>query len=458
MRPVVSRMLALALFACAPVCADDSQPSYGMFGQLHVHRPEARVDEVVMLLSDRDGFSARTDGLATALAEGGALVVGIDLPGYLKRLEAIGDSCSYPAAHFEELAHWFERHEGIVDYRQPLVVGDGSGATFAYAMAAQAPAGTFSGLITLGWDWTFRLTESICPGDVGAMTAKATDTGFAIVPVSELPLVWLPQPFAVGASLRGSSHLFDRLVTAVKALFDLPIPADADVEISRTLASWSKQENNAKAVVPEDLADLPLVEVEPASKQNRSIAVILTGDGGWAGLDKGVAAALAADGIRVVGLSTLKYFWEKRSPEQAASVLQRILTHYSQLFPDSRFVIVGYSFGASMVPLLINRLPSGLRQKVDSGIMISPDSEAAFEIHIGDWLGNTHDKDALPVLPDISRSTVPLVCIHGVDEDDSFCKPGLDAKLRVLTLPGGHHYDGNFGELGRVILEATKTP
>ncbi len=44
-----------------------------------------------------------------------------------------------------------------------------------------------------------------------------------------------------------------------------------------------------------------------------TFAVILSGDGGWAGLDKKVAAALAAQGIDVVGIDSLRYFWSERT-------------------------------------------------------------------------------------------------------------------------------------------------
>lgn len=450
-------MLALLLAASAPLHAADDQPRYGLFGQLHLSRPASAVEDVVLLLSDREGWNARTDGLAAALAGEGALVVGIDLPAYLARLAAIGDRCSYPAGHFEELAHWIERHEGIADYRNPLVVGDGSGASFAYAMVAQAPSGTFAGLVTLGWDWSLLLAESICPGDAGAMTAAAGKSAYRIIPVAELPAPWLPRPFAVGAPLRGAQGLVAVLGKAVDALQPLWGPATAATDLERTYAGWRASTVDGQASLPDDIADLPLVEIDPAGADSQRIAVILTGDGGWAGLDKGVADALAADGVRVVGFSTLKFFWKKRSPEEAAEALRRTIEHYARLHPQSRFVVLGYSFGASLVPVLVNRLPADLRARIDRGIMISPDADAVFEIRIGDWFGGAHHEGSLPVLPEIARSSVALVCVHGDDEDDSFCKPGV-AKLRVLALPGGHHYNGDYAALGKLVVGNLDSP
>lgn len=444
------------LILLASLCADaaDDAPSYGMFGELHVQRPPASVGDTILLLSDLGGWSAREDALARVLAAHGARVVGIDLPTYLKRLVAIDDKCSYPAGHFEELAHWIERHEGDPDYRVPVVIGNGSGATFAYAMVAQAPAGTFSALFTLGWDWNFRLSREICPGDAGVVTVAAADARYAIVATTVLPIEWQPLP---GAHLPGPASTLDHLWREL----GLPPPqflqSQAIEDVGVTYARWREQQNTEQVALPDDIADLPLTEIAPSSEDSGRIAILLTGDGGWAGLDKGVAEALAADGVRVVGFSTLKFFWQKRSPEVAADALARTIAHYAKVWPTARFVVIGYSFGASLVPVLINRLPGALQARIDRGIMISPDPDAVFEIRIGDWFGNAHHDGTLPVLPAIADSTLPITCIHGVDETDSFCKPGLDPQLGVLDLPGGHHFNGDYAALGGLIVDTLKS-
>ena len=451
-----SLLLAASFLPGSPQArAADDQPRYGMFGQLHVQRPVAGVADTVLLLSDRGGWSAHEDALARALAMHGARVIGIDLPVYLKRLSAIDDKCSYPAGHFEELAHWIERHEGDADYRMPLVVGTGSGAAFAYAMVAQAPTNTFSALITLGWDGDFRLSKAICPGDAGAMTVADADARYRIAPMAVLPTEWLALG---GAHLPGPASVIDRLWRDM----GLPPPqflhSQAMTDIGVTYAHWREQQDAIRITLPDDIADLPLTEIAPTSRDDGRIAILLTGDGGWAGLDKGVADALAGAGMRVVGFSTLKFFWRKRSPAEAADALRRTLAHYAGAWPKARFVVLGYSFGASLVPVLVNRLPAALQARIDRGIMISPDANAVFEIRIGDWFGGANHDGSVPVLPEITASPVPITCIHGSDEDDSFCKSGLDPRLAVASLPGGHHYDGDYAALGRLILETLTGP
>ena len=171
--------LLLAFVSRTAICADPpaaqspaATVDYGLFGTLHLSRPAAPATHMVLLFSDADGWSPRDDALGAAIAQRGALVVGIDTRAYLARMEAIKkDKCSYPAGHVEEVAHWIARHEGIAEYSAPLVIGDGAGATFAYAMTVQAPAGTFEGVVALGWNAALRFPRAICAGDAGAMTA-----------------------------------------------------------------------------------------------------------------------------------------------------------------------------------------------------------------------------------------------------------------------------------------------
>jgi len=121
-------------------------------------------------------------------------------------------------------------------------------------------------------------------------------------------------------------------------------------------------------------------------------------------------------------------------------------------------VLIGYSFGASLVPVVVNRLPGDLLKRVDGGVLISPDDEAVFEIHVGDWFGSTHHDEALPIGPEMAASKVPLVCVHGAEENDSFCLKPQAPHVRVVQLPGGHHYEGDYVALGALIVKSLPGP
>jgi len=421
---------------------------FGLFDDVHLAQPASEQRRTIIFLSDKSGWDARAETLASALAADGALVFGVDLPAYLKEMISIKDGCSFPAAHVQEMSDWMQRHQQVKNFSYPLLIGDGAGASFAYAVDAQAPKGTFTGLVTLGWDFAFRLPKPICKGDAGEVTLADGHGRHRIARVDAMPNIWLPRPFAAGARRDGGLAVLDGLLKNIPGF----ATADAAGDLTADVARLTAPAQSAKPL-PSDIADLPLVEVPAQGEFAQRIAVILTGDGGWAGLDIAIANELAARGIRVIGLNTLKFFWQTRKPEEAADALDRIIGHYGAEYPAADFVVLGYSFGAGLVPVVINRAAQAARARIAAGVMISPDAEAVFEIHVGDWFGSTHHEGALLLASEVANTKVPMICVHGDEEGaDTFC-PGQAGKplLKELVLPGGHHYNGDYTALGKAI-------
>ena len=82
--------------------------------------------------------------------------------------------------------------------------------------------------------------------------------------------------------------------------------------------SGAAQPASSGNAVIESLADLPVTEVNATTAEGQVLAVMISGDGGWATLDQALSAELASRGIPVAGLNSLKYFWHARTPEQTA--------------------------------------------------------------------------------------------------------------------------------------------
>ncbi|HJU08297.1 MAG TPA: AcvB/VirJ family lysyl-phosphatidylglycerol hydrolase [Rhodanobacteraceae bacterium] len=440
--------LIFALAADTSATASTTQLQYGLFGTVTLAQPASIPKRSVLIFSDHGGFGNAAHDYAQGLAQADSFVVGIDLDAYLAQLESLKDTCSFPAGHVEEMAHWMERHVDMQTYQPPYVVGLGAGADFAYAVSVQAPSGTFAGLATLGYDFDFRLPRPLCKGDAGAATVADGKT-FLIEPVKTMPLPWAAQPFAPGARVDG-------VLGAVSKIFGQQREAGAadGVALATRLDHLNLPQPNVVAT-DDTLADLPLTEIAPQGARDDRIAIMLTGDGGWAGLDKGVAAVLSQHGVRVIGLSSLEFFWHKKDAAQITEAVARIIAHYAARYPHARFVLIGYSFGASLVPVVGNRLPDAQRAEVAGGVMISPDDAAVFEIHVGDWFGNTAHSDALPLAPEVAHAKLPLVCVSGQTEDDAWCPAAAKlGPVKLVQLPGGHHYNGDYDKLGAAILNA----
>ena len=213
-----------------------------------------------------------------------------------------------------------------------------------------------------------------------------------------------------------------------------------------------------------DLHDLPLHEVPATDGAHAAAgdwyAVLLTGDGGWAGLDQDVSGALAAAGIPVVALNSLKYFWKARDPDAAARDLGRVVSGYRQRWHRDHALLIGYSFGADVLPFLYRRLPPALRDIVGSVNLLAPAPTADFEFHLGDWLpgaiGSGSGRETVPEIESMGGARV--LCLHGVDDGDSPCDRARLAGLQAVALAGGHHFGGDFAGIAARILRFAAAP
>lgn len=209
--------------------------------------------------------------------------------------------------------------------------------------------------------------------------------------------------------------------------------------------------SRAAAGEPAALADLPLVEA-PAARPGDLLAVFLSGDGGWASLDRGVTEELNDRGIAVVGLSSRKYFWQARTPDGAARDLEKILRHYLAAWGRRKILLIGYSFGADALPFLASRLPADLARQVSLVALIGPSLKASFEVHLMSWLGGEGDH---PVLPEVEKLRGHrIVCLYGLEEKESLCPRLPREQGRSIGLAGGHHFDSDYGSVGNEILGA----
>jgi pimeloyl-ACP methyl ester carboxylesterase len=157
-----------------------------------------------------------------------------------------------------------------------------------------------------------------------------------------------------------------------------------------------------------DVSGLPLAEL-PVEHPSKLMAVVLSGDGGWRDLDKTIAEDLQREGVPVVGLDSLRYFWSRKTPEQTASVVASVIETFMARWSAEKVALIGYSFGADVIPFAYNRLPPSLRDHLVLIALLGLSKSADFEISVGGWLGEAPGADALPVLPEATKIPARLM-------------------------------------------------
>ncbi|TDF78205.1 virulence factor family protein [Pseudomonas sp. H9] len=221
--------------------------------------------------------------------------------------------------------------------------------------------------------------------------------------------------------------------------YDIHLPQVLKAQLTQALVG---EEGNAMSI--------PVVEV-PAGQTTDTVTLFLSGDGGWRDLDRDVAGEMAKLGYPVVGIDTLRYYWQHKTPEQSAIDLSELMQHYRQKWGTKRFVLTGYSFGADVLPAIYNRLPAEDQKRIDAVILLAFARSGSFEIEVEGWLGNA-GKEA-PTGPEMAKlPAAKVVCIYGEEEaDESGCTDHTAVGER-LKLPGGHHFDENYPALAKRLI------
>jgi type IV secretory pathway VirJ component len=206
-------------------------------------------------------------------------------------------------------------------------------------------------------------------------------------------------------------------------------------------------------------------EIPPVSRSSivpsHTVAVLFSGDMGFrVGMGPKIAVRLAADGVPVLGVSSLVEFRHKHRPAEVSTFIEQSIRRGLAFADANRAILIGQSFGADMLQVGAAGLPAELRSRVQMVALVVPGDTVFFRASPAE-LFNWARPDAA-AMPTARRLTwVPAICIYGREEDDSLC-PKLDLpNVQRVALPGGHplHYDADalYIALRREIL-ATSFP
>lgn len=448
--------LALPLHAAPPM-----PPGPGEAGPVHLVRPESAPKGLLLYLSGTRGWDQSAAKRAQDLAQLGYLVAGIE-PGALQPPTKAG-VCWNLAADLTGLVRGLGGAAALPEGTLPVLVGEGEGAALVYMALAQAPRGTVHAGLTVDFCPLAPSEAQMCP--VGSPPAPLVEGG-RLRPVERVETPWFalatrpdpacPQPAVADfVSQVGNARLVSEEAEA-----DHGAASGNRSDPLAALLQWLDPRIPNQVAIEQGqraIAGLPLTEVPATKAGEPTLAVMLSGDGGWAALDRAVAAELAAQGIATVGWDSLGYYWKARSPEEAARDLARLLRHYLHDWGKRRVVLIGYSFGADVLPFLVNRLPPDLRAAVVQIVFLGLGPTASFEFHLTDWLSSSASGDSQPVLPEVRRlADLPRLCVYGDRERGSLC-PELGADgVVVRELPGDHHFGGDYSRLAGLVIEALR--
>ncbi len=418
------------------------------FGKVALYRYGDNARNIVVYFSDQKGWRADFDDEAWGVAWPDRVVAGVDLPRLAKTL-ASGAQCIDYAGAVKTLTDAVARELKTEPDEEPFLMGRDDGASAAYATAVQSPSNKVQGVVTREFCPVLHSPLPPCPGQ-GNLAATQSDDGFLLQTSTAVkaPFVAVTDPAQCKAA---------DVEAFTDGMTDGRVVEPEPNQMTDLMISVVTQTNARTSAGPEvaDLKGIPVVEVPAAKEGDDRLAIILSGDGGWADIDKSIGERLANQGIAVVGFNSLKYFWEEKTPEESAADLERVVRHYLGAWNRKRIVLVGFSFGADVLPLLYERLHADLKERTSLVALLAPSLRASFEISVGGWIGVEYH-DGPELVPVINSLKVPVLCVQGTEGDEHPCREAVNPAMEVMTMQGDHHFNGAYEPIADRIAAKTK--
>jgi type IV secretory pathway VirJ component len=333
-------------------------------------------------------------------------------------------------------------------------MGYSSGATLVYGILAQARPGTFIGGISLGFCPDIELPKMLCQTNGLSEKVDVTGKSYFLRPDAKLGNPWIVLQGKLDKVCNYSEVADFVSKTADAELITLPDVGHGFSKWSDFMPQWKNAfirltENYLKGQPKNDNVDqvknLPLViTISKFQSKEAPVALLISGDGGWYGFEQSIADNLAKLGIPTVGLDSKKYFWKRRFPEETAADMAKALNYYGKEWGRERFMLIGYSLGAEIVPFIVTRLPGEMQSKIISAVLLSPETNTDFEIHISNMLGIGNRQNTYKVTDEIIKAqVVPTLIIFGEGEKSEVPELLTGTAVKIKKIPGDHHYKFN---------------
>jgi len=457
-------IMLLAIQSSAIAVSPNDSLKVPVFGKVYIYNRTNTVQNVVIMISGDGGWKSGVTGFSQTFSEMNSLVIGVDILQYFKELRQRTDSCYNVAMDFVELATEVEKKYDFPDYKPPVIMGYSSGATLVYGILAQARPGTFIGGISIGFCPDIELPKMLCEINGLLVTVDVPGKRYILQSDDKLGNPWIV--------LNGQ---LDRICNYPEAVEFISKTKNAELitlpKVGHGFAKWSDfmpqwkeafkqltaryEKDKPQKIDINQIKNLPLIITNSKTPDKHApIALLISGDGGWYGFEQSISDNLATKGIPTIGLDSKKYFWSRRTPEETASDIAKALNFYSKEWGREKFVLIGYSLGAEIVPFIVNRLPEDIKSMVESTVLLSPATTTDFEIHFSNMLGMGNRQNTYNTIDEIKKmQSIPTLLIFGDGEKTEIPALLNGTSVIIKKIPGDHHYKFNLPLIMQTMRE-----
>lgn len=205
--------------------------------------------------------------------------------------------------------------------------------------------------------------------------------------------------------------------------------------------------------IKNEIHKLPLIIIPAPQDENTPMVLMVTGDAGWGRVGRKLSNQFTIEKIPVVALNAWRYFHKKKTPDNTTETIKSILNEYMEQWHKDSFILVGYSFGADVMPFIVNRISDSLLKHCAGIALFSPGTSTDFKIRISQMLGNRHQWQYNVVKEIQKMKPVQTLFFFGDKEHDFPYEIISRDNWKLIYLKGGHHYEKEKADVAKIILK-----
>ncbi len=426
------------------------------FNLTHAPVPEKGL---LIYISDSISPNLATD-YAKQFAELSYYVATIDSQLLLASIKNAGNQCVQLAEELKTISQQLQKSYNIDSNELPILVGDKEGATLVYAALAQTDKHYFHAGLSINFTPHISTNVPLCL--LSNANEKSGTTMTHLSPQGYLSTNWYVFQSALIAKNVKSTEFIEQVgnakLTIAKNINTNSVNSDTDpITQAIQILQWLDPRLSDQVTSNNTENNLPIIEVPTEKNPPEIMAVLITGDGGWAEIDKQIAKILAEKGIPTVALDALSYFWRARTPEETAKNINEIIDQYRQKWKAKKVILIGYSFGADVLPFIANGLSERNKTDVALVTLLAMGKTAAFEFRLSSWINADTNANRLPIPPELkSMQWANSICIYGTDDKETGCMQTSELGVKTISMAGDHHFNENYNLLVKHIIENIK--
>jgi len=183
-----------------------------------------------------------------------------------------------------------------------------------------------------------------------------------------------------------------------------------------------------------------IIKTYNSPDHQKPLLIYFSGDGGFNAFSNTICNDLYKNGYGIIALNSKSYFWKKKTSQQTAAFIEPYIQKYLKEQKQSSVVLIGYSFGADVMPFVYNSLPKAIQKITEKIVLLAPSPSTDFEVHLLDMAGGTGTYN-MDVASEINKIHEASIHIINSTKSDFPVNKVKNKNAYTTVVKGNFHFD-----------------